>query len=303
MDQFIRSLEEVQKASAANNLEQTEAAVFQMFSIVEAEARKNPSPNAGLLEELQALEAQGDWAGVEQCRLKGLARAQESGNQMAVFKAQDDLNQHYRFLNEFEKAEFCAQAALEAADKSEMSPLTTRALQAVAFHASRRGDHAAALAAADRALALTEPGFMAETQLAGVLVTRARARLAAGDLAGCEADLGQSKPLLLDKEYSPIFAGIHSNIGWWWEVTAAVRAAKGELAAACEAWSEAMQRRRLVAALPQVAGPYTLAALARTLWRAGLANLAAGEIKAGESLQAEAKRLWVELCLPKETLE
>ena len=138
--------------------------------------------------------------------------------------------------------------------------------------------------------------------LPGAWVTRARCRMASGDLAGAESDLAACKPILLDHKISPIFAGFHSRAAGWWEVTAESRTRNGDVRDACEAWAEAVKCRRHVASLPQVSGPYTLAALARALRRLGEELEAAGKPEDGQTPMAEALRIWCELGLPEQGL-
>ena len=71
--------------------------------------------------------------------------------------------------------------------------------------------------------------------------------------------------MLLEREISPFFAGVHSTVAAWWKVAGSLCAQRGEMDAAVENWSRALERRRHVASLPQVAGPHTLSILAHTL--------------------------------------
>jgi len=150
------------------------------------------------------------------------------------------------------------------------------------------------------ALAAVQSGQMSDGLRAGALVTRARCRMACGDVAGAESDLEACKPISLDHEVSPIFAGSHSARAGWWEVKAGGRTYNGDLRGACGAWEEAVKSRRHVASLGHVSGPYTLAALARALRRLGEAFDAAGEPEDGKAPMAKAKRIWCELGLPEQ---
>jgi hypothetical protein len=164
--------------------------------------------------------------------------------------------------------------------------------------ALRRSDFAFALELASETVAITETERIFVNQRAGASVTRAECRLADGDVEGAESDLLAARPDLIDKPVSPIFAGVHSRVAQWWEITAQVRARKGDDPGACEAWAEAVKSRRHIASLAQVAGPYTLTALARALFRLSKSLNAAGDPAAAETALTEARRIWSGIGLP-----
>ena len=297
-DAFMRALEAFQKGDEANNPEQMEAAALKALELAAEEAEKNPSPSLVLKQEAGAREARGDWAGAEACYRKVLALEEATGNDGLICKAHYDLSRLFLLLGELDKAEASARAATAAVRQGGHFPLLVMALENEATCALRREDYARALAAASQAVAAVEPGRMFDRMRAGALMTRARCRLPSGDLAGAESDLEACKPLLLDRELSPFFAGLHSRVAIWWELTAAVRSEKSDLAGACEAWAEAVKSRRHVASLGHVAGPHTLATLARALRSLGEACDAAGKPDEGKAATAEAERIWSELGLP-----
>jgi tetratricopeptide (TPR) repeat protein len=302
MDALLRALEAFQQGVEANNTEQVEAAALVAMAAAAAEAEKNPTPELELKQEAGECEAHGDWAGAEACYRKVLALEQATGNGGAIFKAHYDLSRLFLLIGDLDKADAGARAATAAARLAKVFPVLAMALENQAICALRRSDHAGALEAASEAVAAVEPGRIHDGSRAGALVTRARCRMASGDLPGAESDLAACKPILLDREVSPIFAGLHSRAAGWWEVTAESRTRNGDLRGACEAWAEAVNRRRHVASLGQVSGPYTLAALARTLRRLGEAFDAAGKPEDGKTTQAEALRIWCELGLPEQGL-
>jgi len=254
-------------------------------------------PSLALKQEAAEHEARGDWVGAEACYRKVLASEEATGNPGLICKAHFDLSRLFLLIGDLGKAEASARAATAAARRAEVFPLLVMALENEATCALRRSDVAAALETASEAVAAVEPGRMYEWMRAGALVARVRCRLAAEDLAGAESDLAACKPLLLDRQISPLFAGANSRVAGWWEVTAKLRAQKGELERACDAWTHAVKGRRHVASLGQVSGPYTLAALARALRSLGEAFGAAGKMNEGQAATAEARRIWGELGL------
>ena len=262
------------------------------------QAEKNPTPQLVLKQEAGECEARGDWAGAEVRYRKVLALEQATGNDGAISKAHCDLSRLFLLVGDSKQADAYARAATAAARRAGVFPLLVMTLENLAGCALRRSDRAATVEAASEAVTVVKPGRMYDGMRGWAWVTRARCRLACGDIAGAESDLAASRPILLDKELSPIFAGAHSRTAAWWEVTAAVRGNRGDLPGACEAWEEAVRTRRHVASLSHVAGPHTVAALARALRHLGQASEAAGKPEDSQAAMAEATRIWCELDVP-----
>jgi tetratricopeptide (TPR) repeat protein len=302
MNALLRALEAFQRGVSANNAEQVEAAALDALAVAAEEAEQNPTPALQSKQEAAEREAHGDWAGAEACYRKVLALEELTGNAGLVCKAHYDLSRLFLLIGDLDRADACARAATAAARQANVFPVLVMALENQAMCALRRSDHAGALAAASEAVTAVEPGRMHDGIRAGAWVTRARCRMASGDLAGAESDLAACKPILLDHKISPIFAGFHSRAAGWWEVTAESRTRNGDVRDACEAWAEAAKCRRHVASLPQVSGPYTLAALARALRRLGEGFEAAGKPEESKATMAEALRIWCELGLPEQGL-
>jgi len=302
MGALLRALEAFQQGVSANNAEQVEAAALNLLAAAGEHAEKNPPPALKLKLEARECEVHGNWTGAEACHRKVLALQEAAGNGSLICKAHYDLSRLFLLIGDLERADACARAATGAARQTDLFPLLVMALDNQAICALRRSDHAGALEAASEAVTAVEPGRNHDWVRAGALVTRARCRLASGDFAGGESDLAACKPILVDQEVSPILAGLHSRAAGWWEVTAGSRTHNGDLWGACEAWTEAVKCRRHVASLPQVSGPYTLAALARALGCLGEAFEAAGKPEDSKATRAEALRIWCELGLPEQGL-
>lgn len=277
-----------------------EAAALRAFQMAMDEAEKNPTPQILLKEEAAQCEARGDWPGAESRYHKALALEKPTGNQGLISKAHLDLSRLFFLLGDLDRAELSAKAATAAARQAVIAPMLCMMLENQVRCALRRSDFALALELASEAVAIMEAqtGRIFANQRAGAWVTRAECRLAAGDLTGAEEDLLAARRDIIDKRISPIFAGVHLRVARWWEITARVQAHKGDDSGACEAWGEAVNRRRHIASLSQVAGPYTLAALARALFALSKALDAADDPDGAKTAATEARRIWSEIGLP-----
>ncbi len=291
----MRELGAFQQSAEAGNNEQMEASALAIFAAAAEDAEKNPTPQLTLKMEAGGCEGRGDWQGAEACYRKVLALEESTGNHGAISKVHYDLSNLFFLLGDLEKADAWARTATAVARQSGIFTLLVMALGQQASCALARSDFAAALEAASEALAVIEPGRVFDRLRAGAWVARARCRMACSDWSGGESDLAASQPILFTSDISPIFAGFHSRAARWWEVTAVARTHKGDLEGACEAWSEAIRIRRHVSGLSHVAGPYTMAALARSLTGSSNALELAGKTDDAKAAAAEAHRIWREL--------
>jgi len=298
MDKFVRGLKAYQDGVSAGNAEQIEAAALDVLAAAAEQAEKNPTPQLTLRQEAGECEARGDWVGAEARYRKVLALEEATGNHGLITKAHLDLSKLFFLIGDLERADACAQAATAAARQAGVFPLLVMALENQVSCALARSDVAAALKAASEAVVAVEPGPLHDGLRAGAWVARARCRMAAGDWSGGESDLAASQPILLGQAVSPLFAGSNSRAAGWWEVTARVRAHHCDQPGAWQAWAEAVRIRRHVASLGHVAGPYTLAALARALRGSGEALEAAGNSDDAKAAITEAQRIRCELGLP-----
>ena len=265
-----------------------------------AESERNPTLEFESAKEACECEARGDWIGAEAAYRKRQALQEATVNFGLIWKAHRDLSQLFLLIGDLDQADQVGKMATEAARRTDLFPLKVMALEDHARHALRRGDHAGALKAASEAVDHVEAGSVYDQMRAGALALRARCRIAAGDVEGAEQDLAASKPILLDRETSPIFAGAHGKASVWWEAAAAICTQRGDRAGAAEAWANAVDRRRHISSLQQVAGPYTLAALSRALRHWSEALTAAGQLAEARKVLAESQNLWGELGLPEQ---
>jgi hypothetical protein len=301
MDEFMRALDAFQKGMSDDNPEQVEAAAVSAFQIVVEEAEKNPSPALVIGMEAGECEARGDWAGAEACHRKVLALQEATGNFGLIFKAHHDLSRLFLLLGDLQRADAAAGAATTAARQANLSAVLVMALENQASCSLRLADYAGAVKSASEAVATVEPGSTFTGMRAGALVIRARCRLTSGDLEGATQDLATARPII-DRDVSPILAGCYARSAGWWEVTAGIRAQQGDPVGASEAWAEAEERRCHVASLSHVSGPYTLAALARSLQGLGEALEATCKSEESKAALSEAQNIWRELGLPAQAM-
>jgi tetratricopeptide (TPR) repeat protein len=296
LETFTRAVEDCRKAMSGENVEQAEAAAIQMLQLVTEHAEQNPTADLVLQEEAGECEDRGDWAGAEEKRRKVLAIHEASGNAGLITKARLDLSEFFMVLGDLKKASEFARAATVAARESSLPPLQMRALENEALCALRRSDHSAANAAASAAFAASED--VNDIFRLGALVMRARCLAVSGDLEGAERDLAETKSAVVDRETSPIFAGIHGRAASWWEATGELLERRTDYVGAAEAWLKAVELRRHISTLPQVARLYTQVALARTLHRLGVAMESAGKPVEAQAAFEESRNLLSNLDLP-----
>ena len=293
--EFLQAINSFQQATDSNNTEQMEAAALAALEIGMAEAEKNPAPKILLRHEAAECAARGNWSATEACYRKLLTLEEADGNAGLIAKVHLDLSRLFFLRGDLDCAEASAKAATCAARDADNSPMLCVMLENQVLCALHRSDNARALAFAEEAVAITKTERIFDNLRAGAWVARAQCRLAIGDVTGAESDLLSARPMIIDKPISPLFAGLHGRVAKWWEVTAELRAHQGDHRSACEAWVEAVKTRRHIASLPQVAGPHTLAALARTLSRSSKAYQVAADPAAAESALDEARCIYSQI--------
>ncbi len=301
--EFTQVIAAYGKAASTGQAEQAEAAALHMLNLASEEAQRNPSPELLLTEQARAFEARGDWADAEATHRQLLAMVELSDSAPhskygQICKTHSNLGSLLLLRGEYSKARESAAAAIAAARRTDLWPLLLRALELDISCALRVQDVPGALAAAAEAVRIAEPGALYDALRARAWISRARCLVAAGDFDGAEQDLVASQRLVFAKPIFELAAGLHGQAASWWEVRASLCERRGGWLDAVDAWTRAVERRRHVATLPHVAGPHTLAALARTLLRLGMALRETGERGAAEPITAEGTNIWRELGLP-----
>jgi tetratricopeptide (TPR) repeat protein len=289
--QFQNIIESWSEAKSTGRDQEAEGLAAEALIFAGAAAMEQPTPDQVLGQQAADCESKGDWAGAEQARRKVLGLREASGNPGLIAKAQMDLSSLLELLGRLDEAQGYARAATATARRTEISVLLSMALRNETACALKRSDVPSALAAAAQAVQAVEPGRMFDLERARSMVWRARCLLASGDRKGVEKDLAASRDVLAGIPASGIAAGTISGSASWWETRAELHAKDGDLAACAAAWRQAVERRRHVAQLPHVKGPYAQSSLAQALEGLGKSLSRAGDSAAANQASAEARAI------------
>jgi hypothetical protein len=262
-----------------------------VFADLAQQAPVEPTPESLLLDEATHCEATADWAGAEAAYRRLLVRAEETDDAYTQFRAHDQLAMLRGLLGRHDAALEEARAAVAAARREDLAPLLFMALDGQAFCALRRDRVPEALAAVSEALERMEDGALYGLLRGRTLALRAACRAALGEWPAAERDLEASWSALQPQAALFFAAGAQAGLEQWWAVTARLRAAQGDANGAVAARQEAAARARHLAALLQVAGPYTQSALARALLGLGHALASLGPAPRAEEAFAESRSL------------
>lgn len=290
-DQFTRLLEDFHAAQERGDFERAESIGIQCLAFAAEEAAKNPSEDLRLVMEAREHEDAARWEQAEAAHRRALALAEAAGHEGKKFKAHDDLSSLFAIRGMADKALQEAQAALEAARKSEITPLLSVALSGLFECLLTKGDMMSAAATAEEAIQVTPVGKMFDVLRARALLMRARCRVELGQVSQAEQDLEVAWRILAPQAKATMFSGIQSRLAVWWEITARIRTQAKDFAAAAQATGKAVEFRRLVSQLPQLAGPHKHHALAKALQEYSVALLAAGEVEAATEAFDESREI------------
>ena len=120
---------------------------------------------------------------------------------------------------------------------------------------------------------------------------RARCRVEQGQVSQAELDLEVASRILAPQAKAAMFAGVQSSLAVWWEITARIRTRAEDFAAAAQAMGRAVEFRRTVSQLPQLAGPHKHHALAKALQEYSVMLLAADEVEAATGAFDESRKI------------
>src|SRR5260370_21897195 len=121
--EFERLLKAFHSAQQCGDFEQAESIGVKCLVFASEEADRNPSESLRLVQKAHEHEDAARWEQAEAAHRRGLALAQAEGNQAMIFKPHDDLRRFYPICGTLDKALQEAQAALEPARKTDLSPL------------------------------------------------------------------------------------------------------------------------------------------------------------------------------------
>lgn len=294
-DEFGKQLESVKEAMEAGDTESATAAGLGLFAkLAEMPDRElTPSQQAG--EEADHCVAKFNWAGAEAAyqravRLSGLEPVQQ-------IMPSEKLCGFYLLLEMADLALPAAHLASEAAKRAEWRPLIVRSLIGESKLLLTSGN-------LDSAKALLEeaPSYIGEENAFGqerssISIMWAFYHLEIGELEKAQEDLNAAWPSLEPWVKNKFFGGTLGKIAMWWGATARLSAKKHDLKGAVAAQKEVVALYRVIAQLPQSAGPYTRNGLARALNELGKAQEAANDAHEKYSFR-ESRAIRREIGLP-----
>lgn len=278
--EFERLLKAFHSAQERGDFEEAESIGVQCLVFASEDAERNPSESLRLVQEAREYEGAARWEQAEAAHRRALALAQAEGNEVMIFKAHDDLRSLYAVCGKADQALHAAQAALEAARKTDMAPVLLTALGGLFQCYLMKGDMTSAAATADEAIRIVPAEKMYEGQRARGLLMRSRCRVEQGQVSQAEQDLEVAWRILAPQVEAPMLAGAQAGLAVWWEITARLRTQSKDFAAAAQAMGNAIEFRRTVSQLPQLEGPYKHHALAKALQEYSVVLLAAGAVEA-----------------------
>jgi tetratricopeptide (TPR) repeat protein len=292
---FSRLLKTFQEAQERGDFEQAESISLQLMMLAQEESEKNPGESLRLAQEASEHEDAAHWDQAEVAHLQALALAESECNAAMIFKAHDNLSGLYLLLGKTEKSLLQAQAALAAAQKSEMVPLILMALGSIFRCRMINGDVTSAAAVADEAVRITPAERMYNLQRARALLMRARCRLEQKQFDQAQKDLDIAWEVLTPQSKARFFAGVQDSLAVWWEITARMKALTKDIAGAAEAMSHCVDFRRTVSQLPQLNGPHKHYAFATALQLYSSALMAAGETDAATKALGESQMIQMQI--------
>ena len=295
MEEFQKAIVSWKEATSAGKSEEAQTAAMQALNLVAEESLRNPSPSLLLRQEADNLELKCRWSEAEAVRRKVLALEDTTGNFGLIAKAQIDLCNLLRLVSRLEEATQLACAATDSARRTGIFPVVVMALRCEVRCSLERGDSTRALAAAEEALNLIEPGNLYDSMRAKALTTRARCLLANNDPTAAGVDLAASWELLQAQsgDWMMNMPGPIWAMASWWEVKSQLERRQGNLDDAREAITRAIDYHR------RNDGPYALLALAQALEALGEISKAADDLADEERALDEAKSIRVNLQLPR----
>ncbi len=291
LEKFEKLARDYCLAAQENRFAEAEQIALEMLLAAGEEAARNPPPETPLWEKVSAFENSGDWAGVEAVRRELVALAEAGGQAGIIAKARLDLSELLLFLGRPGEAWEAARAATAAGRPAGLEVLDVMLLLNEAACALELGQTQTALEAAEEAVGLLKEEPLTSLLRARALNQRARCRLAQGRLSGAAADLAASEQLLAGKGACEFAAGVQATLAAWWEIKAALCGKQEAWAEALPAWQKAVEKRRLVASLPQVESPRRFVTLARALQQCAGAARRLGLAKEAETLAEEARAM------------
>jgi tetratricopeptide (TPR) repeat protein len=289
--EFVRLLQAFQEAQASGDIPAAESLGAQCLAFAAEDAARHPTEALRLMGEADEYESTANWEHAEATRRCVLALAENEGHQAKISKAHGDLGNLFELLGRSDQALREFQAAVAAARKFDLALLLQTALGQLARCYLSRGDAPAAFAAADEAVRIAPAEPECNLSRARALLARTRCLVELGRTPEAQRDLDASWPVLAPLAEAGMLAGVQSSLASWWEISARIKCEANDFAGAAQALGKAVEYRRIVASLPQLAGPYKFHWLTRTLQEYSAALAAAGEAAAAAEAGRESREL------------
>ena len=293
---FQETIQAYADSTEAGKDDEAQMAALSALLMAAEEGIKNPTPELILKQKADDLENQCEWVEAEKVRREILSMEEnmeeKTGKCALIAKAQMDLSRLLRTCGRIDESLVVAREAIASARRADFSSLIATTLQSAAFCALEAGDPKGALALACEAVDIIEPGKIRETTKTRALATRARFRLANGDIAGAAQDLEQGRDRKWEKWAGCGLPGPAFALANWWETKSELERQQGNFDAAREALKQAIDGRR------HFDSPHAKLSLAKNL--ENLAELChrAGEFENAKSALEEADTIRRNLKLP-----
>ena len=241
-------------AEKRRDIKAQEAAMEKIWQYVARTRSDESSPWLAAMERAHDCEGAFDWAGAESAYRHAIhVAADKPGLQSS---AHNHLRMLFLLLDKPGAALDATRAATETARLTKMPQVLSAALVTEAYLHLERNDLPQARALLREALDLTEKQSMANVVRANALTLRAECFFCEGKQPEMDDDLAAAWQLLEPHQEATFAGGWQFGIAIWWSLTARSRHRQGRLEAAANAWREVVARRRIVAGLPQIEGPY-----------------------------------------------
>lgn len=268
-------------AVESENIEEQERAVLEVWQKM-SEIDDEPSPWLIAMTEAHECEAAFDWEGAEAAYKRAVTAEENTGLQS---KAYESLASLYYLLD---RDELALKADQEANRLALLDPISVLAVFAFISEAGcflRNDDFAGAEQALNEAFARIEEGPMHHLLRAYALIQRAKYFIKLKDFEAAKRDLSIAWPLI--EPHADFFyaAGWQNAIGSWWAATAQMREREDQDWEAMKAHKEVVARRRIIAQLPQLEGPYKHNSLAVALRDFGLSLRAVDNALAADAFK------------------
>lgn len=272
-DDVAATLREFNKALSDGRTEDAQTSALEFLALASQHADQEPSQDLLLNQGAHRCESFGDWQGAESLYRQSLALAEAQEEIGNIFAAHHNLSRLHTFLGRDQAALKESLLAIAAARRSALGPTMSSLLYLELMRKAqcelRLGDVSAARNSIAEMLERVPDSSMSAPHKARGLIVRACCELENDQTAKAEHDLNVAWSLLAPSADMSIFAAVHMGLAEWWETTAQLRAMNGDSGGVISALREAVDRRRHVASLPQLDGPYKYKALSDALHTLG----------------------------------